>query len=248
MDLQEYERMYTFESSHWWFRGVRSLALGLLDRFCPPVTPSGLPLRVLDLGCGTGAILTSLDPGRWTVGVDISSEALAFCRKRRIFRLVRSPAEALPVRDSEFHAVLALDLIEHTEEDRRVLAEAVRVLRPGGVLILTVPACPGLWGAHDRALGHRRRYRLRELRERVTLPGVKVEKLSHFNFFLFLPIFLFRKLGRKAFLPAHSGSDLFRFPGPLDALLFALLRLEAMIIERINFPVGVTLFAVLRKK
>ena len=224
------------------------MVLMFLDRFCPPVVSFGPPFRVLDLGCGTGATLTSLGPGRWTVGMDLSPEAIAFCRKRRIPRLVRSPAEAIPVRDSEFHAVLALDLIEHTEEDRRVLAEAVRVLRPGGVLILTVPACPGLWGAHDLALGHRRRYRLRDLRQKVTFPAVEVKKLGYFNFFLFLPIWLFRKLGRKAFLPAHSGSDLFRFPGPLNALLLALLRLEARIIERINFPIGVTLFAVLRKK
>lgn len=248
MDVPEYERMFSCEGSHWWFRGIRSLVFRFLRRFSASGADSPLPVRVLDLGCGTGITLDGLSPERWAVGMDISPAALAFCRRRSISRLVRSPAESLPVRSAAFHAVLALDLLEHTGDDRAVIDEIVRVLRPGGVLILTVPAGPGLWSEHDRALGHQRRYRRSELREKLTRPDTEIEKLSYFNFCLFLPILAFRRMGRSLFRPKHTGSDLFRFPGMLNALLTALLKLEARLVGWMNVPFGVSLFAVVRKK
>jgi len=241
MNLSEYEKMFALEAFHFWFRGKRNLVWKLLGRYLP----AGSVPRILDVGCGTGITLKALEDLGFAAGVDSVEPALSFCRSRGISRLVRSEAQALPFQDRGFDVVLALDLIEHVREDRRVIAEAARVLRPGGHLLVTVPAFPFLFSSHDRALGHFRRYRKAELLEVLTSVGLEVEKISYFNFFLFPPIFLFRVLRRKP--RDKSGSDLFRLPGFLNAFFYLLLNLETRIVLKSGLPLGVSLVAVVRK-
>ncbi|MDD5223103.1 MAG: class I SAM-dependent methyltransferase [bacterium] len=241
MNLSEYERMFALEADHFWFRGKLDLVLKLLARYLP----AGSVPRILDLGCGTGINLKSFERLGFAVGADSVEPALKFCRSRGISRLARSEAQALPFKDRGFDAVLALDLIEHVRDDRRVIAEAARVLRPGGRLLVTVPAFPFLFSAHDRALGHFRRYRKAELLEVLTGGGLELEKISYFNFFLFFPIFLFRVFRRKS--PAESGSDLFRLPDFINAYLYLLLNLETLVVLKSGLPLGVSLVAVVRK-
>jgi SAM-dependent methyltransferase len=241
MNLKEYERMFALEADHFWFRGKRGLVLALLKSFLPA---SSVP-RILDLGCGTGINLKSFEKLGFAVGADSVEPALKFCQSRGITRLVRSEAQNLALKGNGFDAVLALDLIEHVQDDRRVIAEAARVLRPGGHLLVTVPAFPFFFSAHDRALGHFRRYRKAELIEVLTGGGLEVEKISYFNFFLFFPILLFRIFRRKS--PGESGSDLFRLPGFLNALFYFLLNLETLVVLKSGLPLGVSLVAVVRK-
>ena len=241
MNLSEYEKMFALEADHFWFRGKRGLVLALLKSFLP----AGSVPRILDLGCGTGINLKSFENLGFAVGADSVDPALKFCRSRGITRLVRSEAQALPLKDHEFDTVLALDLIEHVRDDRRVIAEAARVLKPGGHLLVTVPAFPFLFSAHDRALGHFRRYRKAELLEALAGSGLELEKISYFNFSLFFPIFLFRIFRRKS--PGESGSDLFRLPGFINAYLYLLLNLETLVVLKSGLPLGVSLVAVARK-
>lgn len=241
MDLREYEKMFSLEASHFWFRGRRHLLLKLLARYLP-----GKPaLRILDLGCGTGITLKALPDSGFAVGVDSVDSALKFCRLRGITRLARSDAQDLALKSQAFDAVLALDLVEHVRDDQRVIAEAARVLRPGGFLLVTVPAFPFLFSGHDRAHGHFRRYRKKDLLRIFNGGGLEMLKISYFNFLLFFPIFLFRAWRRKS--RKESGSDLFPFPAGLNACLYKLLILETWVVLKSRLPLGVSLVAVLQK-
>jgi SAM-dependent methyltransferase len=164
METAEYERMFRAESEHFWFAGTRAVIADALARALG-AREGARVLRVLDVGCGTGYTLTRLPAAVSAVGLDASAEALRWAARRGTgARLVRAAAESLPVAQATFDAVLALDVLEHLDDDGAGAREIARVLRPGGVALVTAPAFGWLWSAHDEALHHRRRYRLAELR------------------------------------------------------------------------------------
>ncbi len=210
MQLEEYDRMFALEDRYWWFVGRRRVALRLLREALVSVGPKP---RVLDLGCGTGVIATEL--AQWTdpIGLDMSEHALAFCRKRGVLSLVQADGEALPLRDESVRGVLALDIFEHIGDDRAAFAECCRVLEPGGVLMLSVPAFRYLWGPHDIALMHHRRYTKPQVRARLEEAGFRVERASYSVFFLFPIVLMIRLIEKlkpgqpKASLPPASLSS-----------------------------------------
>ncbi len=145
-------------------------------------------------------------------------------------------------------AVLALDLLEHLPDDAAAAREFARVLRPGGILLLTVPACPELWSEHDEALDHLRRYRAARLRKVLAEAGLSIEKLSPVITTLLLPIAALRVIQR--LLPRKADAPETAFiipPRPVNWLLTAILRLERLWLRRFNLPVGVSLVAVARR-
>ncbi len=240
MNPDEYRRMFQLEDRYWWFVGRRNLALKLLKKHLPK--GHGL---VLDLGCGTGAMLGQLQEICNPVGLDVNESALKLTRTRSSFMLVQGSGTQLPLQSSCFDAVIGLDVFEHIEDDLAALKEAFRVLQPGGILILSVPAFASLWGPHDVALHHFRRYRKKEVEAKLKSVGFMVQKLSYSVFFLFPAVVAVRaieKLKRgqaKASLPA--------FPGWLNKDLAGLQALEAHLILRTNLPWGSSVIAVAKK-
>ena len=240
----ELAKMFELEDTYWWFVARRELVRELLLRH----RPEGERIRILDVGCGTGATLTALSDLGELVALDRSPAALRFCRRRGFSQLILAEAERLPVASDSVEVVLALDLLEHIEDDGAAAREIARVLRPGGIAIITVPALPGLWSEHDEALDHIRRYRARRLRRILTEAGFRIEKLSPVITALLLPIAALRFVQRVP--PKRKGTPETAFiipPRAINRLLIGILRLERVWLRCLSLPVGVSLVAVTRK-
>jgi SAM-dependent methyltransferase len=244
----ELEKMFGLEDTYWWFVARRRLVRDLLARHLGRPDGSARPLRILDVGCGTGATFQVLEGYGRPVGIDRSPEALRYCRRRGDHALVLARGEALPVQSSSVDAITALDLLEHIAEDGEAMRESARALRPGGLLVVTVPALPWLWSEHDEALDHLRRYRAGELRRALEQAGLEVVRLSPVITLLLLPIGALRLAQRAVRRRRTRPQTAFIIP-PRAAnwLLTALLWLENQWALRWNLPVGVSLMAVARK-
>jgi SAM-dependent methyltransferase len=232
VDSELYDRFFDTEDRHWWFVGRRRLVTDLLAR----TQARG---RILDLGCGTGGVLQHLSPFGDAIGLDPAPEAAQYCRLRSVPMIVGSGME-LPFADASFDAVLALDVIEHVPDDVALLCEARRVLRPGGVLVVTVPALPWLWSAHDDVNHHYRRYTLSTLRGSLRAGGFRPRQISYYNAIL-LPLAIARKfINRLGHSDEHHLEDL---PAPVNAMLRGVLGLEGRLIRRRNLALGASLIA-----
>ncbi len=226
--------MYEHEDHYWWFVARRELALELLQR------GSG---KTLDVGCGTGALLTSL--GTEAIGVDFSLEALRHCRKRGLTKVALGNAECLPCTSQCTSRVVTLDTLEHVADDRVAVSEIFRALTPGGLLVLNVPAFKWLWGPHDVALHHHRRYTRREVKLLLQEAGFQVELLSYSVFFLFPVVVGVRLLDR--IFRREAKVRLPKVGGILNGLLISLMRLEGKLLQWVSLPVGSSVVAVARK-
>ena len=175
--------------THWWFTGRRKLFTRLIRALNP--RPSWC---VLEVGVGTGANLAVLQTIGATrvIACDLSTDAVRHVRGST--RLAQADATHLPFESNSIDLLLAADVLEHLDDDGAALREFVRVLRPGGHLVLTVPAFPMLWGPQDVVSQHRRRYRREPLLALVRDSGVQVSTCFHFNYLLFVPIWVARKI------------------------------------------------------
>jgi SAM-dependent methyltransferase len=236
----ELERLADFEEWYWWHRGRRSIVCRLLERFAPPRA------RILDVGCGTGATTAALRPFGSVSGVDTGLAGLRHARAHGL-AVARGSAEKLPVGDAKLDVAVALDVLEHLDDDRRALAEILRVLRPGGVLLATVPAYPFLWSSHDEALDHRRRYRRGELRERLLAAGFEITLCSHVMASILPPVMAVRLTERWWRRRAPATSGYLTLPRPMNDLLARLVSLGGYLVPFLTLPFGLSIVAVARK-
>jgi ubiquinone/menaquinone biosynthesis C-methylase UbiE len=252
MQQHTYAIMRRVEETHWWFAGRRRIIKSFLERLCRDVNveSSGngrhyAPLKILDVGCGTGANLEMLSQFGAAEGVDVSSEALSFCRERGLENVKQGAAEALPFKDSSFDLVTGLDVVEHLDNDLAGLKEMRRVLRPRGHALVFVPAFMFLWGVQDDISHHRRRYTLDQLKRVVRQAGFKVERASYVNISFFAPILTGRLLMRATgFRPASENNITIGF---LNGVLGKLFGAESLALRYLNFPFGVSIICVARR-
>jgi len=252
MREDEHERMFSAEDRSWWFRGRRRV----LERV---IADLGLPpgADLVDIGCGTGGNLPMLAGFGAVTAVERSPHAAAHAADRATAaRVVVASAEATTLPDASADLVTLLDVLEHLDDDRAGLAEARRLLRPGGLLLLTVPAFMLLWSGHDEALDHRRRYTRAPLAALLRDAGLVPDLVTYYNAALFPPVLavrlarraadrLARGLGR-APRPAHAdGTD--SLPTPANAALEAVFAAERHLVGRLPLPFGVSLLAVARR-
>ncbi len=238
------------EDVHWWFVGRRRILLQVLNRYLGP--DGSHARRILDVGCGTGTMLTYLASYGKVEGVDIDEEAIGYCRERGLEDVRLGEAANLPFGDGSFDLVTALDVVEHLEDDVAAFREMKRVLRPGGHILVTVPAHRFLWGDQDEVNMHKRRYVARELRDRLAESGFDVVRVSYMNALLFAPIAaarLLRRLEHRVRPRTPHQSD-FRYPapGPVNPLLAAVFAAEGPVLTRVNIPFGVSILALAQKK
>jgi SAM-dependent methyltransferase len=247
LETELFGRFFEVEDRHWWFVGRRQIVFDQLARYVPPADAeySGGPdgrRRILDLGCGTGGVLAHLAAFGQAYGIDPSPEAAGFCHQRGLTMALASGLD-LPFADQMFEAVLALDVIEHVEDDVGVLREARRVLRPGGVVVITVPALPWLWSSHDDVNHHYRRYLRRTLVKAIRDARLEPVKVSYYNALL-LPLAATRKVMHRL---NGTGDHLESLPGPFNGVLRGVLGSELPLIRRADLPLGASLVCTARR-
>jgi ubiquinone/menaquinone biosynthesis C-methylase UbiE len=243
MDPGEYERSFALEDRHWWFRSKRALVLALLRRYG---RPGG---RGLDVGCGTGAMLHAAgEAGTW-FGIDVAWRALELSRKRGLTRLAAASATALPVRDGVLDVCLCLDLLYHrgVATETAALAECHRVLRPGGLLVVTDSAFECLRSPHDDAVHGARRYRRGEMTALLRAAGFRLLFASYHFGLVFPVVAAVRAWRRRRGDAAARGSDVGPLPAPLNAALLGVQALERGLLRLTPLPVGSSVVCVARK-
>jgi SAM-dependent methyltransferase len=247
MQQHTYAIMRRVEETHWWFAGRRQIIRSFIERVCIDLrtTVGNQTLKILDVGCGTGANLEMLSEFGTAEGVDVSAEALSFCRERGLEKVKKGEAEALPYDDASFDLVTGLDVVEHLDDDLAGLKEMQRVLRPGGRAVVFVPAFMFLWGVQDDISHHRRRYTMDQLKSVVRAAGLEVERASYVNISFFVPILAGRLLMRALRIRPESENNI--TIGFLNGVLGKLFGAESVALRYSNFPFGVSIICVARK-
>jgi SAM-dependent methyltransferase len=241
MDDAEFELLEKIDDRHWWFLGKRALLHAL-------VPDGSAGRRVLDLGCGTGGLLRDDPLAGVCFGVDRSARALSVCRRRGHRLLARADLAAVPFGAAAFDTVLALDVIEHLDDDVALLAQCRELVGLEGRVVVAVPAFRLLWSQHDVTYRHRRRYTARELARVVRRAGLRCERLTYTNFFVFPVAAVWRLLSWRAGLGRFAPrTDFWPVPGWLNALLTAVYRAEAWLLRRgVDLPFGVSVVCIAR--
>ncbi len=231
-----YRELYELEDRHWWFRGRRRMIWALLRRAGITAAP-----RILDAGCGTGRNLAEFGRLGAAEGVDVSADAVEFCHRRGLTGVQQAPLEELPFEDGRFDLILATDVIEHLDDDRRALTELRRVAARGAHLVITVPAYQWLWSQHDASMHHRRRYTADQLRRQAAATGWEPEVETYF-YSTVLPLVAAIRAFRRGPSGKDASSDLALGPASLNRLLELPVRGEARLVERGHrLPAGVSI-------
>ncbi|RMF22015.1 MAG: class I SAM-dependent methyltransferase, partial [Deltaproteobacteria bacterium] len=210
MKADDLEAMHAVETNHWWFVGKRMLFERLLFDRLRIRNP-----QILDVGCGTGGSAWTFATYGHVYGCDRSLVALRLAQRSGLRDLVAADAEVLPFDSERFDIVLAFDIVEHVDDDRAMLAELGRVVRPGGAIAIHVPAWPALWSGHDEVLGHRRRYTRATLREAITAAGLRIEYLGWASTTI-LPAAAAARVLRPLLPSRGDRADLYPLPRPLN--------------------------------
>lgn len=243
MQLKEYQNIFQNEASHFFYVGTHKTTLEFLNRYLT----AGKKINILDAGCGTGLLLKKINQFGKTWGVDVSSEALKFARKRNLKRLYLSSIMKLPFKKNEFDAVTCIDVLYHKKiQDTKALAEIYRVLKPGGILILKVPAYEWLRGHHDIVVATKHRYTKGEIQKKIENTDFKLLRITHANSYL-LPLALMKRFLLNKILPGSPSSDVQKVPDFINRIFISLNILENKVLNYINLPFGLSIYAVCLK-
>ncbi len=246
MQEDVYQSMFEVEDRHWWYTAKQRIVLSLLRRYLAP--HNGSRPRIADLGCGCGAMLARLKDKFDAVGVDGSPQAVDFCGRRGVKVELGHLCDNLTLPREQFDAVLLLDVLEHLPDDRDSVRQAAALLKPGGIMICTVPAFQWLWGYWDELHHHYRRYSRGQLGALFAQPGLKVELLSYANTSLF-PVAATVRLFQRFTKPTNGNHAQIRVPvAPLNWALRMIYAGERHFLGRLPSPCGLSVVAVARKR
>jgi len=246
MEPTVYEQFAHLEEGHFWFKGRRAIFFDLIQRSLN----GRRDLQILEIGCGAGGMLAPLQRFGHVHGVDIAHDYMRYCRHRGHERVVTGSGYELPFADNSFDLVALFDVIEHIEDDHRVLLETKRILKPNGQVFISVPAYQFLWSQNDRVAHHLRRYTSSQLSKVLAGAGLQPRKLTYFNTFLFpliLPAVLVLKLKEMVFgLPDSQTNLSHDFKEPVNSMFAWLMGAERYLLRHMEFPFGHSLIAIAR--
>ena len=238
MERVVYQQMAELDDRHWWYRARRRILAALVRREVQP--PAGA--KILEIGCGSGHNLSMLADFGHVDGLELDDEMRALSEKRLGRKIMRSPLPELgEVKDKSYDLIGAFDVIEHVDDDHAALAAIATKLKPGGKFMMTVPAHPWMWTAHDVANHHKRRYSKRALRALIDGSPMRLEKIGYFNSLLF-PLAVADRAAAK--LRGKDDGNVSLPPTPLNSALEAVFGAERYLVGRLPLPPGLSLFAV----
>jgi len=230
------------EDSYWWFIGRRKVISRLARQYL-----TGKERKILDWGCGAGGNFKTLSQFGEVLGVDSSSQAIAFCKKRLITNVLELQTIDQLQTDVKFDLLSNFDVLEHIEDDEQFLRDAHKVLKPGGLILITVPAYMFLWSQLDEILGHVRRYSRSELVRKFEKCGFTIIRASYFITIL-SPFFILARLLQRT-IPSKNTLDdmIIKLPKPVNQFLVWLISIEAQLIRWINLPFGTSIIVLARR-
>jgi SAM-dependent methyltransferase len=231
---------YGVGHDHWWLTGKYDIICRFFQEH-----RAGSSI-ILDVGCGPGNLMEKISPltkGQ-LVGLDLALKGLQYAKGNNFHNLVLGDMTRGPFKEASIDFILAVDICEHVPDDRQLLRELHCVLKPGGRLLVVVPAHPILWGEHDALFGHYRRYYREELRSRMDGAGFRILKISYMQSLFFLPLLLLRSI--KNVTRCHS-QDFFAFPERLNRLLHRLVASEYGLLRKLSLPIGTNILCVVEK-
>ena len=244
MEQHTYGIMNDVEDKHWWFVGRRAILESFLQQITDQLRMTNDELRILDVGCGTGANLEMLKQYGDSEGVDVSDDALEFCRKKGL-TVHKGLAEKLPFDDETFDLVTALDVIEHLDDDVSGLEEMRRVLKTGGKTLIFVPAFMWLWGVQDDISNHRIRYTKKQIVERLEKAGFTIERATYANITFFAPILAGRTLMKLTGIKPESENNV--NVSALNGIFGKIFSSEKYFLKNMDIPFGVSIVITAKK-
>tara|TARA_B100000315_G_C14550309_1_gene575426 strand:+ start:631 stop:1374 length:744 start_codon:yes stop_codon:yes gene_type:complete len=239
----EYESKYhKIENDYWWFIARRDIIYKLLQNL--NISKNS---EILEIGCSGGVLLEFLRQNGFQnlSGLDISKKAIDLCKRRNLKNTFVMDA-LKPNLNKTYDVIIASDVLEHLEDDSQALSEWNKLLKVNGKLLVFVPAFNFLWSSHDVVNKHYRRYSKKQLTTLLSESNFKIIRASYWNLTLFYPISIYRIFSR-IFNSKQKKDQMFDVSYLTNKILLILVRFENKILEKINFPVGVSFFVIVEK-
>lgn len=248
MNKNEYSIMNDFEKDYWWHQGKKYLVNSLVQRYVGTLADRK-DLRILEIGCGTGEITESLGKFGQVVGLDMSEEAIHFCKIRGLNNVMVADINDMDIEAlGKFDVVLALDVLEHIQDDIETINRVRSLLNDDGFFVVNVPAYKFLWSGHDEALQHKRRYSAHELKRKLTDNGFDIMQFSYFVFTAFPMIASVKFLGSVFGRSAYPTTSYIKVHPVINKLMTKVLETEARLLNYVKLPFGTTITLVAKKQ
>lgn len=248
MEKREYKIMFNAEEQHWWYVALHALILRLISQ---EHKLKG-PLKILDAGCGTGRLCQLMAPFGAVYGCDVSDLAVEYCRKRDLPSIFKADLNSAQLGEGRYDVITLIDVLYHKgiENEERVLKKLYTALKPGGMLILQLPAYEFLKSTHDLAVHTNKRFTKTSTLALLRSVGLNVERITYRVTTLFLPIAIYRMIRKTLFRIEYgkrNDSDVEVPRSMVNKGLLALALLENKALVRHSLPFGTSVFSVARK-